>query len=275
MEYIDLTQESVGITDYTALENLPEINSVTLTGNKSLNDLGLMSNPNYIGEKTTIEVGEDKQFAKVSEALLYLEGKWNTSYVFIRCFGVITEPSFFEAKLYEINIPCIYIGTWDTSQAGGIPTIKLGNTTDNSIMYIAPAVSNRLIFRNVILDGNDTTARGCGVVDVRTKSTVYFENVTIKNSTYGFQVLNGSIDVNNCTVTNDSLVSTTFAITANAGEISVNGTFNATNCTYLFSWLYGGRIINSNTIIQKTNVTNNYSGTKNQISQSGYCLSSY
>lgn len=32
-----------GTTNYNALENRPQINSVTLTGNKSASDLGLLS----------------------------------------------------------------------------------------------------------------------------------------------------------------------------------------------------------------------------------------
>lgn len=38
---------SGGTSDYTELENKPQINSVTLTGNKSLSDLGITEIPNY------------------------------------------------------------------------------------------------------------------------------------------------------------------------------------------------------------------------------------
>ena len=38
---------SAGTTDYTQLENKPQINSVELTGNKTLNDLGIQAKGNY------------------------------------------------------------------------------------------------------------------------------------------------------------------------------------------------------------------------------------
>lgn len=39
---------STGTTDYTQLENKPQINSVELTGNKTLNDLGIQPKGNYL-----------------------------------------------------------------------------------------------------------------------------------------------------------------------------------------------------------------------------------
>lgn len=39
-----------GTTDYTELENKPQINSVTLSGNKTASDLGLISAANLFGE---------------------------------------------------------------------------------------------------------------------------------------------------------------------------------------------------------------------------------
>ena len=39
---------TTGTTDYTQLENKPQINSVELTGNKTLNDLGIQPKGNYL-----------------------------------------------------------------------------------------------------------------------------------------------------------------------------------------------------------------------------------
>ena len=39
---------SAGTTDYTQLENKPQINSIELTGNKTLNDLGIQAKGNYL-----------------------------------------------------------------------------------------------------------------------------------------------------------------------------------------------------------------------------------
>ena len=40
-----------GTTDYTDLENKPQIGGITLTGNKSLGDLGAAKTPKVIGEQ--------------------------------------------------------------------------------------------------------------------------------------------------------------------------------------------------------------------------------
>ena len=44
---LSATGGSAGTTDYTQLENKPQINSVELTGNKTLNDLGIQPKGNY------------------------------------------------------------------------------------------------------------------------------------------------------------------------------------------------------------------------------------
>lgn len=43
-----LTASTAGTTDYTQLENKPQINSVELTGNKTLDDLGIQAKGNYL-----------------------------------------------------------------------------------------------------------------------------------------------------------------------------------------------------------------------------------
>lgn len=45
---LSATGGSAGTTDYTQLENKPQINSVELTGNKTLNDLGIQPKGNYL-----------------------------------------------------------------------------------------------------------------------------------------------------------------------------------------------------------------------------------
>ena len=45
---LSATGGSGGTTDYTQLENKPQINSVELTGNKTLNDLGIQAKGNYL-----------------------------------------------------------------------------------------------------------------------------------------------------------------------------------------------------------------------------------
>lgn len=45
---LSATGGSAGTTDYTQLENKPQINSIELTGNKTLNDLGIQPKGNYL-----------------------------------------------------------------------------------------------------------------------------------------------------------------------------------------------------------------------------------
>lgn len=47
LPYVSDGGGSAGTTDYTQLENKPQINSVELTGNKTLNDLGIQPKGNY------------------------------------------------------------------------------------------------------------------------------------------------------------------------------------------------------------------------------------
>ena len=48
LPYVSGGGGSAGTTDYTQLENKPQINSVELTGNKTLNDLGIQAKGNYL-----------------------------------------------------------------------------------------------------------------------------------------------------------------------------------------------------------------------------------
>lgn len=48
LPYVSDGGGSSGTTDYTQLENKPQINSVELTGNKTLNDLGIQPKGNYL-----------------------------------------------------------------------------------------------------------------------------------------------------------------------------------------------------------------------------------
>ena len=48
LPYVSDGGGSSGTTDYTQLENKPQINSVELTGNKTLNDLGIQAKGNYL-----------------------------------------------------------------------------------------------------------------------------------------------------------------------------------------------------------------------------------
>ena len=54
LELKEVIEEGGGVSDYEALENLPQINSVTLIGNKSLSDLGLANPMTIKGRVDTV-----------------------------------------------------------------------------------------------------------------------------------------------------------------------------------------------------------------------------
>lgn len=59
-----------GTSDYTELANKPSINSVTLTGNKSLADLGIQPADVYFDETATLSTSETTTVTFTDEAIL-------------------------------------------------------------------------------------------------------------------------------------------------------------------------------------------------------------
>ena len=52
VEFGEIFNDGGGTSDYEDLDNLPKVNNVTLTGNKSLSDLGIQPAGNYLTEET-------------------------------------------------------------------------------------------------------------------------------------------------------------------------------------------------------------------------------
>ena len=225
------------------------------------------NSPTYIPAGTVIPVGSGKTYATVNEAMNSLVGKWSDGYVYIRCFGTINEPGY--TLPINTGIPLIIIGTYDTS--GGVPTIINSSPIVNgNVFYIPPEIPYKLKFENVIIDENNAGVNGSSITNL-SSNPVICSNVTSKNNAWSFHAFAGgkfvlfSCSAENCTQ----------AMLADGGEITVRDAFSATNCTYLFQWWNSGRIINNNATITKTNVTNNYGGSKNTISALGFCISNY
>ena len=73
VHYSDGTQEDAGaiVVDYNLLNNLPEINGVELKGDKSIEDLGLVTNDTvYMDANGSIAIGE---ISEVAIAALFSE----------------------------------------------------------------------------------------------------------------------------------------------------------------------------------------------------------
>lgn len=91
---------SGGTSDYTELENKPQINSVTLSGNKSLSDLGIqgtltagsnitISNGTISATDTTYTAGSNVSISAQNEISVDLSSYATTSYVDTAIGGAI------------------------------------------------------------------------------------------------------------------------------------------------------------------------------------------
>lgn len=69
-EALDNAGGGGGTSDYTKLSNKPSINSVTLTGNKSLADLGIQPADIYFDETATLSTSETTTVTFTDEAIL-------------------------------------------------------------------------------------------------------------------------------------------------------------------------------------------------------------
>lgn len=81
LELKEVIEEGGGVSDYEALENLPQINSVTLIGNKTLSDLGIINPMMLMGRVDTVA-----DLANVQNP--------QTGWVYL--VGLTTDPAFSE-----------------------------------------------------------------------------------------------------------------------------------------------------------------------------------
>ena len=99
---LSATGGSTGTTDYTQQENKPQINSVELTGNKTLDDLGIQAKGNYltalpdnaVTTDTTQTISGDKTFTRgITTTDIYPAGEitftQNSQYRYINYIGTI------------------------------------------------------------------------------------------------------------------------------------------------------------------------------------------
>ena len=102
-----------GTTDYTELENKPQINSVTLSGNKTTSDLGIDEVPEVTSEdngkilKATYSEGEGSYAWESAGGFTQVQANWNESDT--------TDPSYIQNKP---TIPAAQVNSDWTANSG-------------------------------------------------------------------------------------------------------------------------------------------------------------
>ena len=76
-----LIEGGLGVSDYTELDNKPQINSVTLIGNKTLSDLGIVNPMMLMGRVDTVA---------------YLSNIQDPQTGWVYLVGLVTDPAFSE-----------------------------------------------------------------------------------------------------------------------------------------------------------------------------------
>ena len=255
MDYIDLTEQqgggSGGTSNYNELTNKPQINGVTLTGNKSSTDLGI-----FLPDGYTITVATDGSgdFTSIQSALDSLQNKVSTGTVTI---SLKTNNTFSVSETLTIpkdtNISAIVITTTSTNPAT-VQTTKSGFSIDKNIN------TNLVVFENVKIVGGGT---GYGIY-VKGHTNVLANNCDISSIGAGFCAEQGGyLRAFNCK-TNTS----TQGFLCNNANMLINGC-SISNATNGIQWL--NQAILQSTSNTFTNVSNQYIATINAITNRGVC----
>lgn len=276
MKYIDLTEEqggggSGGTTNYNKLSNQPQINNVTLTGNKTSEDLGLMSDANFLPDGYTINLKADGtgDFATIQDAINSLNGKV--------CSGTVSIE--LEAGTYNISTPII-IGNVNGVLPYNIANIRvLGNTMSDTIINCTDTTTNTacLLVRNgfVLIENltlkNDTRTTTNQVLTVTNQGRAYLRTVKLQNGEFGLnaQRTSETVELYNCTIDN-----TSFAIYAGeGGRANIdNSILTITNAIYALRVWSSGQINIGYAKKNFTNVTNETNQTIGNITADGMIL---
>ena len=257
-----------GVTDYTELANQPQINSVTLTGNKTSEDLGLMSNANFLPANHVITVATDGSgdFTSLVDAVNYLKGNYSNGTINIHVLS----------GTYAVN----GIITLDES-LGNISKVNIyGDGIDNTIFNFTNITNYK------------------GAININYVNTLFtFKDLTIvnqdtaKDNRLGINVLLARAIINNCKTVNffegvtsarGSNVYITTKVTNNdcksaivayaGGHISTGyGTqFVVTNATYGIWVDMGGTVALASVQRVFNNVTNSTNTTIGSTTANGY-----
>lgn len=258
---------SGGTTNYNELSNQPQINNVTLTGNKTSEDLGLMSNANFLPANHEITVATDGSgdFTSLVDAVNYLSDKYSNGQIRIHILS----------GTYAINGYINLDGT-----LGNISKIIIyGDGIDNTILNFTniPShtgainiknISTFVVIRNLTVVNQDTEKSDRIGIGVKF-APVSVENCKTVNFTEGITSTQAVVRIINKVTINDC----TSGFVAYAGgrictDFGVQLVF--TNCTYGLNVSMGSTV--ALTYVQRVfnNVTNLTNITMGSITANGY-----
>lgn len=268
MNYIDLTLQEggSGVSDYDLLSNQPQINGITLTGNKTSEDLNI-----YLPDGYTITVATDDSgdFTSIQDALNSLNGKI--------CAGTVTIDV--KAGTYNIssqlvitnnNIPCLNI-------VGADYTTTILNFSNISAwtgaIQFNNSRSNTVLDKITIQNAGSTADNSQGVrLD---NSYCKFGVIDLKNWSIGADATNGSeliIGDSNGNLYSENCTKCLQCESAGSIKSAFSVRFTFSNATTALNVATGGMIILSTTKKTFANVTNETSQTMNTIASTGYIM---
>lgn len=263
-----------GTTNYNELSNQPQINSVTLTGNKTSSDLHLMSDANFLPDGYTITLKADGtgDFATIQDAINFLNGKWSNGTVIIHL----------NAGTYSISTQ-INIGDTTNTLKFNIPTLIIeGDTYSNTIVNKTTQTnyesclriySGKIKIQNISFMYNSKVSNTYGIY-VEGYSEVYLNSVGIQNAEFGLHVVRNATPV---IVGAVYITNTAFAIyAAEGGKVNtIRATITINNSTYALRVWCGGSIYIGRSTKAFTSVTNVTSQTIGNIGADGFIIGSW
>lgn len=211
---------SSGTSDYDQLSNRPQINSVTLTGNKSLSDLGIQPSGSYLTSETDPVFVASASYGITSSDIT----NWNNKSDFSGSYNDLTDTPTIPTKVSDLNNDSGFITGINSSDV----TTALGYTPYNSTNPNG-YTSNTGTITSVKMNGSAVASSG--EADLGTVITSH-QNIKTINSTS--MVGTGDVSVqptlvsgtNIKTINNESLLGSG-NITISSGtstDVQVNGT---------------------------------------------------
>lgn len=267
MNYIDLTQNTTGgVSDYDLLSNQPQINDVTLTGNKSATDLNI-----YLPDGYTINVATDGSgdFTSIQDALNSLNGKVCAGTVNINVSaGTYNITS--QLVITNNHIPCLNIVGADYATT----ILNFSNISAwTGAIQFNNSRSNTVLDKITIQNAGTTSNNSQGVrLD---NSYCKFGVINLKNWSIGADATNGSeliIGDNSGNFYAENCTKCLQSESAGSIKSTYSVRFTFSNATTALNVATGGMIILSTTKKTFTNVTNEASQTLNTMVATGYIM---
>ena len=260
-----------GTSNYNELTNQPQINSVTLVGNKSLEDLGLMSNANFLPDGYTINLKADGtgDFETIQDAIDSLNGKVCPGTVSIElAAGTYSISNSVTVDTTKFNISVLSI------VGNGIDSTIISKSIVGSLFYITNTRTTVSISALTLQGPGYTTYSSMACIQI-TNAYAKLQNIKVANSSDNLVactqnsriVLQGTLYFEysysrGIYVTDSSILSQQGAVVAN---VNTMGTFAGIVRSSIISL--------PNITVNATNVPNIFSKTKNTIDLNGYIIS--